>query len=158
MDPSEWIARFRITHDRFKANILNEEQKKDYFGMREELARSLVAAQQLQTPEGSPARKVFRVAQVYKVEINKTYQGMTKMISPSGFSVALATEIRTGTKVQFAIALMRDTEPVTGEAKVVSAAKQGALWQLSFAIEHIGEANAERLEVALFDAVLARYK
>jgi hypothetical protein len=157
MDPSEWMARFKITHDRYKANILNDEQKKDYFGMREELARSLVAAQALQTPEGATARKFFRVAHVYKVEINRTYQAMTKMVSVSGFSAALPAELKVGAKVGFAITLQRDTEAISGEAKVVSAVKQG-MWQISFSIELLNDANAERLETALFDAVLSRYK
>jgi hypothetical protein len=157
MDPGEWMARFRVTHERAKSGILNEEQKKDYLGMREELARSLLAAQQLTTPDGQPARRFFRVAQVYRIELNRTYQTTTKMVSVSGFSVSLQNELKVGTKVGFALTLGRESEPVSGEAKVVSSVKQGP-WQISFSIEQINEANAERLEAALFDAVLSRFK
>lgn len=157
MEPSEWMARFRVTHERAKAGILNEDQKADYLGMREELARSLIAAQSLQTPAGAPARKHFRVAQMYKIEIAKTYQTMTKMVSVSGFSAALTAEMKVGADVEFSLLLSRDKEPVTGRAKVVSSTK-GVGWQVSFAIDTISNDNAERLESALFDAVLSRFK
>jgi hypothetical protein len=151
------MAQFRITHEKHKANQLDAEQKKAYFAMRDELARSLVAAQALSVPEGQNARRFFRVAQMYKLEIDRTYQTMTKEVSRSGFACMLPSEIKIGQKVGFAITLKRDTEPVSGEAKCVQAQKIGQ-WRVSFSIEMLNDANTERLESALFDAVLARFK
>src|SRR5690348_12850247 len=76
MDPSQWMAGFRVTHEKAKAKQLSEDEFKKYLGMREELARSLIQAQSLQVPEGQNSRKYFRVAQMYKVEIAKTYNTM----------------------------------------------------------------------------------
>jgi hypothetical protein len=157
MEPSEWMARFRVTHERSKANILNEDQMRDYLGMREELARSLISAQSLQTPDGAPARKHFRVAQMYKIEIATVSQAMTKMVSCSGFSVMMAAEMKVGQEEPFTLTLGRGITAVSGKAKVVSTSKQGQ-WLISFAITQIADADAERLESALFDAVLARFK
>lgn len=157
MDPTEWMAGFRVTHERAKAKQLNESDQKEYLAMREELARSLVAAQSLTVPEGQSSRKYFRVAQMYKIEIASTWQTMTKHVSRMGFSAALSSQLQVGQEVDFSLFLGRDGEPVTGKAKVVSAVKQGG-WMTSFTIEVMNEANGERLESALFDAVLARFK
>lgn len=157
MDPSQWIAGFRVTHEKAKAKQLTEEEHRKYLEMREELARSLVAAQALLVPEGQSSRKLFRVAQMYKCEIAGTYQTMTKQVSRSGFSVSISAQLKVGHEVDFSIFLGRDGEPVTGKAKVVSSVKQGG-WVTSFAIDHMSEANGERLESALFDAVLSRFK
>jgi hypothetical protein len=46
---------------------------------------------------------------------------------------------------------------VVGQAKVVAVVRQSGNSRVSFAIESLGEADAERLEMALFDAVLARF-
>ena len=52
---------------------------------------------------------------------------------------------------------MLDSLGVAYEAKVVSAVKAGQ-WKVNFSIDQISEANGERLESALFDAVLARFR
>ncbi|MBK7861564.1 MAG: PilZ domain-containing protein [Archangiaceae bacterium] len=157
MDPSEWMAGFRITHEKAKAKKLTDSEHKAYLEMREELARSLVAAQAMTLPEGQNSRKHFRVAQMYKIEISNTYQTMTKQVSRSGFSCTLTSQLPVGQVVPFSLMLGREGEPVTGQAKVVSAVKQGG-WVVAFSIDHISEANGERLESALFDAVLSRFK
>jgi len=157
VDPSQWIAAFRVTHEKAKANQLSEDQRKTYLAMREELARSLVAAQSLKVPEGEFSRKYFRVAQMYKLEIDRTYQTMTKEVSRAGFSAMMPKELKVGTRVGFAITLQRDTDPISGEAKVVGATKSGQ-WRIDFSIDLMNDQNAERLESALFDAVLARFK
>jgi hypothetical protein len=157
MDPSEWMAGFRVTHQKAKAKQLSDVEYKAYLEMREELARSLVGAQSLQVPEGQNYRKHFRVAQMFKLEIAKTYQTTTKQVSRTGFSAGLAAQLKVGQEVDFEITLARDSEPITGKAKVVGAQKLGT-WLTSFAIESLSEAMGERLETALFDAVLARFK
>jgi hypothetical protein len=157
MDPTQWMTRFRATHEKAKANQLTAEETKAYHDMREELAKSLVAAQSLQVPEGKNYRRYFRVAQMYQLEINSTYQTMTRHVSRGGFQCTLQSQLPVGQEVSFSLTIARDKEPVTGKAKVVSATKQGG-WQTAFQIDVMSDENAERLEVALFDAVLARFR
>ncbi len=158
MDPSEWIARFRITHEKAKSGGLREDERKAYLGMREELARSLVNAQSLSVPEGQNARRHFRVAQLYQVEVKNLYRTVTRELSTSGFSAMVAGELRPGESVPFAITLTRGVEPVTGIAKVVNASKAQGAFRTAFEIETMSDVAAETLESALFDAVLARFK
>jgi len=158
MDPSEWISRFRITHEKAKAGGLNEIERKQYLGMREELARSLVNAQSLAVPEGQNARRHFRVAQLFQVEVKNLYKTVTRELSSSGFSAMVAAELKPGDTVPFKLTVNRAVDPVSGIAKVVSAVKAQGAFRTSFVIETMSDANVEILESALFDAVLARFK
>jgi len=158
MDPSEWLARFRIAHERARSGQLKPEERARYLGMREELARSLVAAQGLTLPEGQNARKHFRVAQLFNVEVNNLYATVTRELSRSGFSALVTGPLKDGELVDFKLTLSRGTEPITGRAKVVAVLRQAGNWRVSFSVDKLSDADAERLEVALFDAVLARIK
>ena len=51
MDPSQWIAAFRLTHEQARRGGLNDGELKKYMGMRDELARSLMNSQGLIVPE-----------------------------------------------------------------------------------------------------------
>lgn len=157
MDPSEWLAGFRVTHQRAKAGQLKPEERAKYLAMREELARSLVAAQGLSLPEGQNARKHFRVAQVFALEVANLYQTVTKELSRAGFSALITGTLKANDSVDFQLTLGCGTEPVTGKARVVSVVRQAGNSRVSFAIEAMGADGEERLELALFDAVLARF-
>ncbi len=107
MDPTEWMSRFRLTHEQAKRQQLGPKEHETYLAMREELAKSLVSAQSLQVPEEKNYRKVFRVAQMYKIEINGIYQTMTTSVSRSGFAANLAAEMKIGQVAKFALTLGR---------------------------------------------------
>ncbi len=158
MDPGQWLSGFREQHEKMRAGRLSEGETRRYLSMREELARSLASSQGLTVPEGQNARKFFRVAQVYTVEINNLYKGLTKDISRSGFSTIVPTSMKEGDPLAFSFVLKRGEDPVTGRGKVITALKQQGNTRISCSIDTISDANAERLEMALFDAVLSRIK
>jgi hypothetical protein len=158
MDPSEWMTVFRSAHERAKRGELKPEEHDKYLSMREELARSLVAAQRLNVPEGSPARKYFRVAQAFALELDNVNRTLTKDISRSGFSAMVPSIFKEGQLVSFKLTLGREQEPLSGRANIVSAPKVGAMVRASFCVDTLSDPDAERLETVLFDAVLARFK
>lgn len=158
MEPSEWMAMFRELHARVKQGPVSEKDLGRYHAMREDLARSLVAAQGLTVPDGQNARKHFRVAQVFAIEVNNLYKSMTRDISRSGFSAIVPASFGEGEKVTFSILLGRGQEPITGQGHVASSVKSQGNSRVSFSIDVLNDANAERLEVALFDSVLSRFK
>ncbi|MEW6431498.1 MAG: PilZ domain-containing protein [Myxococcota bacterium] len=157
MDPAEWLAGFRATHQRAKSGQLKPEEVRKYLAMREEFARSLVAAQGLAVPEGQQARRYFRVAQLYPLEVANLYQTVTRELSRSGFSALITGALQVGEVVEFKLSLGRGAEPVLGQARVVSSVRQTGNARVSFAIDSLSDADAERIELALFDAVLARF-
>ncbi len=156
MDPSQWIASFKALHEHVKKGAASELEKEKHQAMREELARSLATAQGLSVPAGQDARRHFRVAQVYPVEVNSVYRAVTRDISRSGFSALVPGTLREGEEVTFSLQLTRDTEAVKGRARVVSAVKQAGNMRVAFEITGLQPEMAERLELALFDAALSR--
>ena len=86
MDPSQWIAAFRLTHEQARRGGLNEGELKKYMGMRDELARSLMNSQGLVVPDGVPPRRAFRVAHVFPIELSGLYKTTTREISCASFT------------------------------------------------------------------------
>lgn len=158
MDPSQWIASFRALHQRVSRGEASDEDKQRHRAMREELAASLVASQGQSVPPGSQARKHFRVPQVFPVEIDNVHRIVTRDISRLGFSALLNGSLKLGDEVRFSLTVSRAAEPITGRAHVASLTKLQGSARLGFAIDSMSEDDAERLEMALFDAVLARLK
>lgn len=157
MDPAAWLAGFRVTHGRAKAGQLSPDEQQKYLAMREELARSLVAAQGLTVPDGQQARRHFRVAQVFGLEVANLYTTVTKELSRAGFSALITGSLQANDRVDFKLLLGRGSEPVQGQARVVSIVRQSGNSRVSFNIEAMSPEDGERLESALFDAVLARF-
>lgn len=158
MDPSQWITGFRELHLRYKAGPLPGPDLAKYHSMREELARSLVAAQGLTVPEGQNARRHFRVAQVLPLEVNNLYKSVTRDVSRAGFSTVVQGNFKEGERVTFIMGIGRGVEPVTGSAHVVTMVRGQGSSRVSFAMDHMSNEDTERLEVALLDAVLSRFK
>lgn len=157
MDPAAWLAGFRATHQRARSGQLKPDEHAKYLAMREELARSLVAAQGLTVPEGQQARRHFRVAQVFAIEVANLYTTVTKELSRAGFSALITGALQVDERVDFKLTLGRGAEPVQGQARVVASVRQAGNARVSFNIEAMSPEDTERLELALFDAVLARF-
>lgn len=158
MDPSQWIAQFRVLHERVSRGQASDEDRLRHKAMREELATSLVQSQGQSVPPGSQARKHFRVPQVFPVEVNNIYRLVTRDISRAGFSALVNGSLAVGDDISFSLTLARGTEPITGKGHVAELSKLQGSARVGFAIDAMSEAAAERLEMALFDAVLARLK
>jgi hypothetical protein len=126
--------------------------------MCEELARSMMASQGQRLADGVDARKQFKVAQVYAVEVNNLYRAVTREVSCTSFSAVLPDGFKVGQLVTFSLQLGRGAEPITGQARATEVVKQKGSARVAFTIEVIGKAASAQLELALFDAVLARLK
>lgn len=158
MDPAQWIAAFRLTHEQAKRGGLDESEKKKYLSMRDELARSLINAQGLTVPEKVPPRRAFRVAQVFPIEINNITRTMTRDLSCMGFTCTVAGSFKEGEQIAFALTLGRNAEPIPGVARVIAAPRQSqTATRLSANFEQLDEERLEKIETALFDAALSRF-
>ena len=158
MDPAQWIASFRITHDKAKRGELSPDERMRYQGMCEEFARSLMAAQNLSAPEGVPARRAFRVAQVYPIELENVARTMTRDVSCLGFTATASGDFKEGQQISWALTLARNTDPMQGMATVVSAplVARGS-YRVTATFNKLTDAQGDRLEKALIDAALSRF-
>jgi hypothetical protein len=158
MDPSRLVAAFRALHDRVNSGTATPSERDEYQELRAEVARTLAAAQGLTSPIGQAARRDFRVAHPFAVELNTLQRAVTHDVSHSGFSALVPGTFSNGQDVQFAVLLPSGRERLEGHARVVSSVKKVGTpcSRVSFAFVGLEAAGAERLDDALFDAVLPR--
>jgi hypothetical protein len=158
MEPSQWIAAFRLTHEQARRGTLNESELKKYLGMRDELARSLMSAQGTTAPEGVPPRRAFRLAQLFNIEISGLYKTTTREISCQGFTTLVSAAFKEGDRISFTLNFSRVAEPLSGFAIVKSVSRQTSnSVRLVCDFDDLGETRLAVLELALFDAALARF-
>ena len=147
------MVQFKKVHEFAKKNGSDEKHK----GMKEELARSLVAAQGLTVPDGQTHRKTFRIAQAWQIELDGMYKCLTRDVSGGGFSTLVPGSFTVGQEVRFSVRIGNGLEPVTGTSKVVASVKQTGNSRVSFNIVSMPDADVERFENAIFDCVISRY-
>ena len=142
MDASQWIAGFRSVHQLVRSGGATEADGEQHRGMCEELARSMMASQGQRLADG----------------VNNLYRAVTREVSCTSFSAVLPDGFKVGQLVTFSLQLGRGAEPITGQARATEVVKQKGSARVAFTIEVIGKAASAQLELALFDAVLARLK
>ena len=158
MDLAQWLVTFRALHERARRGDLTGPEAADYRGGREELARALVAAQRLSVPAGASPRQSLRVARALQVEVEsplRTERVTTFDLSLGGFSAPMSRAPALDEPLTARLRLP-GTEPLAAEVRVADARPQPGNVRVSFAFKGLPEADRERLELAIFDAVLAQ--
>jgi hypothetical protein len=158
MDFSVWLTSFRELHERARRKLHTSEERALYLEAREQLARSLLAAQGQSVQPGSMARRNFRVPKGMPVDIcfrTGSLRSRTLDISSGGFSCTLPgnpLEEHLG----FVLWLPEQEEgPVVGRARIVAASTaESGPRRVSFAFEFVSEDDYERLEMMIFDLAL----
>ncbi len=159
MNVTEWMADFKALHEAARKGGMSDDKKKLYMAAREQLAKSLAAAQGLTVREGETARQTFRVAQAYQIELSlhpDSVKTATLDISRGGFSIVLGQPPDPNEAIGFTLRLSAGTDPIVGRAKLINTVRQPGRVRCSMAFVKLSAADQERLEHALFDAVLAR--
>jgi hypothetical protein len=158
MDFSVWLTSFRELHERARRKLLTSEEHASYLEAREQLARSLLAAQGQSVQPGTMARRNFRVPKGMAVDVcfrSGSIRSRTLDISSGGFSCLLP-----GNPLQehlgFVLWLPGEQEaPVVGRARIVSVSTvESGPRRTSFAFEFLSEDDSERLELLIFDLAL----
>jgi hypothetical protein len=157
---AQWVSAFKALHEKAKAGPISDAEALDYRAGRDALARALVAAQGLTRQPGQAPREALRVACVLQVELESRVRSerlATSELSPGGFSARMA---RAPAPDEELTATMRvpGVEPVVARVRVAGAKVQQGSVLVSFAFMKLEGASAERLEMAIFDVVLAQMR
>ncbi len=158
MSLAEWLEAFRALHERARAGDLSGEELQAYRAGREELARALVGAQRLSLKPGQTPRKVLRVARALQVDLETRggpVRAMTIDLSLEGFSATLARSPAAGGEIKCTLRLPGG-EPVVAGVKPVDVKVQPGSVRVSFAFEKLEDPQQDRLEMVIFDSVLAQ--
>jgi len=158
MSLSDWLKGFRDLHERAKKGGLAGRELAGYQAARDELARALLAAQHVALKPGQRPRRVLRIARALQADIefhDGKERAMTLDISAGGFSALLSRPPLLDDEVQVALRLP-GREPMSMSARVLEVKQQVGNVRACFAFVGLGEADNERLEMFIFDAVLAQ--
>jgi hypothetical protein len=160
MNLAQWISAFKALHAKAKGGALDDAEAFDYRAGREALARALVAAQGLTRQPGQAPREALRVARVLQVELESRVRSerlATSELSLGGFSARMA---RAPAPDEELTATMRlpGVEPVVTRVRVAGVKVQPGSELVSFSFMKLESEATERLEMAIFDVVLAQMR
>ncbi len=156
MDFREWLTHFRHLHDAAKRGVLDGASLADYHAARDELARALLAAQNVAIEPGQRPRRQLRAFKALQVEVtffDGTLRATTRQVSSGGFSALLAHAPKAGEEVKVSLRLP-GTDSLQAGARVVETKLQAGNAHVSFGWVGLGADEVERLEVFVFDAIL----
>jgi hypothetical protein len=156
MDLSSWLKEFRAVHAEAKRGTLTGQGLADYLLARDELARALLAAQHIVVGAGESPRRALRASRALQVDIaffDGTVRVATRYVCASGFSALLAHRPKVGEDVKVVLRIPGG-EPLHAEARAALVEPQAGNALVTFKWVGLTEAEAERLEMFVFDAVL----
>jgi hypothetical protein len=155
---TEWLLSFRLLHDKARAGLLRDSELVRYRTGRDELARALLAAQRVQLKTGELPRRALRVARALQLDLDvvtSQVRAITIDISTGGFSCLLAKAPPLGDEVRFSLRLPA-AEPLAGRARVHDVKALPGNVRVAFEFVGFSEADKERVELFVFDTVLAQ--
>ena len=157
-----FITGFRALHDKAKNGSLTPEERARYERGRDELGRMMLIAQSA-THAGRTLRARFRVAQMFKIELDVgtiPFKTSTLDVALGGFAVLLPNNETVGKTVPFRLTLPgfpHGTKQVAGTARVASSRAQGRSYRVSFTFADVTAADVAHLELVIIDSLLARF-
>jgi len=155
---TEWLLAFRQLHERARRGQLKGGELEAYRAGRDELARALLAAQRLSLRPGEVPRRALRVARALQVDLDlvtSRERAVTIDVSTGGLSCLLAKAPPVGDEVGFTLRLP-GSEPLAGRARVQDVKVLPGNVRVSFSFLGQSEDDRERIELFVFDTVLAQ--
>ncbi len=158
VDTGYWLPTFRTLHQRVRRGEADAAEVQEYHHLQDQLSDCLISAQNLAAPPGARARRDFRVACAFPLEVGRLDRAVTHDLSKAGFSALVPTRFHEGQEVCFSLWLGGGQKPVEGVARVVAMERdpQRVSTRVSFAFVSLDATTGPQLDGALFDAALAR--
>jgi hypothetical protein len=156
----EWLKKFSVLHERARGGKLTVVENRTYLGARNELARAILKQQQQKVPAGAKTRQLLRVAAAVPVDVHLpggAAHALTQELWTGGFTTLVPPLGMPTERLRFVLTLGKDSAPIEGWARVVGDAAVGGSTRLNLEFEGLSPADAERVEFAVFDALLSRF-
>ena len=155
---TEWLLGFRALHEKARRGQLQGGDAARYRAGREELARAMLTAQRLQLRPGETPRRAMRVARALQVELDLAtgrQRAVTVDVSTGGFSCLLQKAPALGDEIGFTLKLPT-TEPLVGRAQAQDVKALAGNVRVAFMFKALSDPDRERMEMFVFDTVLAQ--
>jgi hypothetical protein len=157
---NDWLKRFTELHRRAREGAaLSPAETRSYIEGRNDLATAILRAQQIALRPGQKPRQALRANTVLPVTVvmpEGPLKALTQDLSIGGFSAIVGRIGTAPAHVDFSLTLAKGTPPIEGPARLVAEAPMGGSTRLSFAFERVTAADVERIELVVFDWILAQ--
>ncbi len=154
----EWLRAFKALHDRAKKGALTGAELATYHAGRDELARALLAAQRVSLQKGMKPRRALRVARALQADLelhDGNVRGLTLELSTGGFSLLMERPPKVGDELTVALRIPGG-EPLRSRARVCEVRPGDGNARVGFELLALDAADAERLELFVFDVLLTQ--
>ena len=154
----EWLAAFRDLHEKARRGHLGPGEEATYRAGRDELARALLAAQRLTIKPGEIPRQALRVARALQLDLDlltSHERAVTTDVSIGGFATLLSKAPPLGDEIGVSLRLPA-AEALVCKARVTDTRAMGNHVRVSGQFVGLSAAERERLELFVFDTVLAQ--
>jgi len=158
MSLGEWLSAFREMHEKARRKQLSAADLQIYRTGRDELARALLAAQRLTLKPGETPRRAMRVARALQVDIDMLTareRASTIDISTGGCSCLLARAPPLGDEVGLSMRIPA-SDPLACRGRIADVKAQAGNVRAAFQFVGLSDDDKERLEMFVFDTVLAQ--
>lgn len=158
MSLGEWLSKFREMHEKARRKQLNPADLAAYRKGRDELAFALLAAQRLTLKPGETPRRALRVARALQIDLDmltSRERAITIDISTGGFSCLLAKAPPLGDEVGIQMRIPA-SDPLICKARIADVKPQAGNVRAAFQFTGLSDEDKERLEMFVFDTVLAQ--
>ena len=154
----EWLASFRDLHEKARRGQLGPGEAVTYKAGRDELARALLAAQRLTIKPGEIPRQALRVARALQIDLDlptSRERAVTTDVSIGGFATLLSKAPPLGDQIGVSLRLPA-AEALVCKARITDVRAMGTHVRVSGQFVDLSAAERERLELFVFDTVLAQ--
>jgi PilZ domain len=158
MGLTEWLKTFRTLHEQAKRKGLAGRDLDTYYAARDELARAMLAAQHVALQPGAKPRRHLRVSRALQADLDFPdghVRAMTLDISAGGFAALLAKPPRGGEDCKVSLRIPGG-DPLVGEARVIEVKALPGNARAAFEFVGLSTEDSDRVEMFVFDAVLAQ--
>ncbi len=155
---AQWLLEFRQLHEKARRGQLSERERQAYRNGRDELARALLAAQRLTLRPGETPRRALRVGRALQVDLDLATardRAVTLDLSTGGFATLLAKAPPLGDECGYSMRIPA-AEPLAGRARVGDVKPLAGNVRVAFQFVKMSPGDRERLELFVFDTVLAQ--
>jgi hypothetical protein len=156
----DWLKKFSALHEKARGGKLSALDTRTYLGARNELARVILKQQKTKGAGSAKNRQLLRAAAAFPVSVHlpgNVAHVLTQELWTGGFTAIVPPLGMPTERLKFALTLAKEATPVEGWARVVSDSAAGGSTRLTVEFDELSPADAERIEFAVFDAVLARF-
>ncbi len=158
MKVTQWLSSFSELHERMK-NGADSDVRAEYKAVRDDFAAFLLGVQKLSLNAGEALRQSIRVSRAVPIEFDLAtgpVSSITFDISIGGLSTVLSDPPPAGTRLPFRMRLAKAQVPVSGLVSVVKVFAHNGSPRVACRFEDLSPPDRERLELMLFDHVVAQ--